>query len=178
MMSETTLGFLSTLRYRADAKRQICWLPLAGIFWEDEMPDIRYLMKMPEDDREQIFQLFTIRMRLWKGESLADTERQLWDTMYSQVPNWAFFRRKQVSEDDQYAQGQAERAAADALEAMICEADEVNITERNGIQEFSATFDLTKTQTCTQKKRWWWQRLFARRQVSENQGCCRNQDLW
>ena len=55
MLSETTLGFLSTLIYRADAKRQVCWLPLGGIYWKDEMADIRHLMKIPEDDKNQIF---------------------------------------------------------------------------------------------------------------------------
>ena len=70
MLTETTLGFLSTLTYREEAKRQVCWLPLSGIFWEDEMPDIHYLNKVPETDRNQIFLLFTIRVRLWKGEAL------------------------------------------------------------------------------------------------------------
>ena len=81
-MSETTLGFLSTLTYRADAKRQVCWLPLGGIYWEDEMPDIRHLMNIPEDDRNQIFRLFAIRLRLWKGEPLPDGERRFWDATY------------------------------------------------------------------------------------------------
>lgn len=160
-MSETTLGFLSTLTYRPDAKRQVCWLPLGGIYWEDEMPDIRHLMNIPEDDRHQIFRLFSIRLRLWKGELLADAERQFWDTTYSRVPSWAFFRRQQISEDDQYAQEQAERGTADALQALLDDADQVSITEKNGVQEFSATFDLTKTQSPTEKKRSWWQRLFT-----------------
>lgn len=132
MMSETTLGFLSTLTYRADAKRQVCWLPLGGIYWEDEMPDIRHLMNIPEDDRNQIFRLFTIRLRLWKGEPLPDAERMFWDRTYSQVPSWAFFRRQQISDDDQHAQEQAEQGTADALEALLADADRVSIRERWG----------------------------------------------
>ena len=168
MLSETTLGFLSTLTYRADAKRQVCWLPLGGIFWEDELPDIRHLTEIPEDDRNQIFRLFSIRLRLWKGESLPDAERQFWDMTYSQVPNWAFFRRQQISDDDQHAQEQAERGAEDALEALLADANQVSISEKDGVQSFSATFDLTKKQTPTQKKFSWWERIFTRRRVPGN----------
>jgi hypothetical protein len=168
MMSETTLGFLSTLTYRSDAKRQVCWLPLGGIYWEDEMPDIRHLMDIPEDDRNQIFRLFAIRLRLWKGEPLPDGERRFWDATYSQVPSWAFFRRQETSADDQHAQEQAERGAADALEALLADADRVSISEKDGVQEFSATFDLTKRKTPKEKKRSWWERVFSRRRVPEN----------
>jgi len=132
------------------------------------MPDIRHLMNIPEDDRTQIFRLFNIRLRLWKGEALPDAEQQFWDTTYSQVPSWAFFWRQQISEDDQHAQEQAERGAADALEALLADADRVSISEKDGVQEFSATFDLTKRQTPTEKKRTWWERVFTRRRVPKN----------
>jgi hypothetical protein len=62
--------------------------------------------------------------------------------MYSQVPSWALFQRQQISEDDHRAQEQAERAAADALGALLADADRVSISEKDGVQEFSATFDL------------------------------------
>jgi len=172
MMSETTLGFLSTLTYRADAKRQICWLPLVGIYWEDEMPDIRYLMNIPEDDRNQIFRLFSIRLRLWKGEPLPDAEQQFWDTAYSQVPSWAFFRRQQISDDEQHAQEQAERDSEVVLEALLSDADLVSISKKDGVEKISATFDLRKKPTPTEKKRSWWERVFTRRRAPEDQGCC------
>jgi hypothetical protein len=132
------------------------------------MPDIRHLMDIPEDDRNQILRLFTIRLRLWKGEPLPDAEQQFWDTAYSQVPSWAFFRCQQISDDDQHAQEQAEQGAADALDALLADADRVSISEKDGVQEFSATFDLTKRQTSTEKKRSWWKRAFSRRRVPEN----------
>ena len=141
---------------------------LGGIYWEDEMPDIRHLMKIPQDDRNQIFRLFSIRLRLWKGEPLLDAEQQFWATTYSQVPSWAFFQRQQISDDDQHAQEQAEQAAADALEVLLADADLVSIREKDGVQEFSATFDLTKRATPAEKKRSWWERVFSRRRVTEN----------
>jgi len=163
MLTETTLGFLSTLTYREDAKRQVCWLPLNGIYWGDEIPDIHYLNKIPENDRDEIFRLFTIRVRLWKGEALSDTEQKLWDVTYSRVPEWAFFQRKHISADDQHAQEDAEQGGADALEALLADADEVTISENDGVQNISATFDLTKPQIPPQKKQGWWERAFHRR---------------
>jgi hypothetical protein len=124
MLTETTLGFLSTLTYRADAKRLVCWIPLSGIHWEDELPDIHLLIKIPENDRDQIFHLFTIRVRLCNGAVLSDKERQLWDATYSQVPQMGVFQRKHISADDQHAQEAAELGGADALEALLADADE------------------------------------------------------
>ena len=140
-MSETTLGFLSTLSYRADAELLVCWLPLSGIYWDDEIPDIRQLMSLPKDDRNQIFQLYGIRRRLWKGEFLLEAEQQFWDATYSQVPSWVFFRRQQISDHDQHAQEKAEREAAAIFDELVVGADRLSIHEKDGVQEFSATFD-------------------------------------
>ena len=39
----------------------VSWLPLAGIYWEDEMPEPFYLRTTCDDDRHQIYLLFGIR---------------------------------------------------------------------------------------------------------------------
>jgi hypothetical protein len=41
-----------------------------------------------------------LRSRLWRGESLTDKDRQLWDYVYAKVPTWALFQRIQISEED------------------------------------------------------------------------------
>jgi hypothetical protein len=84
------------------------------------------------------------------------------------VPSWAFFRRQQISDDDQHAQEQAEQGTADALKALLADADRVSISEKDGVQEFSATFDLTRRKPPKEKKRSWWERVFTRRRVPEN----------
>ena len=68
------------------------------------------------------------------------------------MPGWAFFHRETVSEDDQCAQEEAERTAAELFEALIADADEVTISEEDGVQSFSATFDLTKWSPDAEKK--------------------------
>ena len=141
----------------------VCWLPLRGICWEDEIPDIDYWSRIPEKDRDHIFRLFTIRVRIWKRVVLSEAEQQLWDTTLSQVPQWAFFKRNHVSADDQHAQEVAEQGGADVLEALLSDADEVRISENDGVQNFSATYDLTKGHVPPQKKQAWWERIFQTR---------------
>jgi hypothetical protein len=129
MLSETTVKYLSKLNYRIDAKQGVQLCPLVSICWEDEMPDRLWSAKIPEDDAEQIWRLYSIRVRLWKGEALPQNDQEFWDTARLQVPGWAFFHRGTVSEDDQCAQEEAERTAAELFEALIADADDVTISE-------------------------------------------------
>jgi hypothetical protein len=163
MLSEITVAHLSTLTYRGDAATKVCWLPLSGIYWEDELPDIGDLTKMPEEDRHQILRLFGLRLRVWRGEALSDESQLFWDEMHAQVREWAFFQRLTLSADHHRAQAEAEEASTFVLEALLADADEVTIREKDGVQSFSATFDLTKEQRAGRKARSWWQRIFRRR---------------
>jgi hypothetical protein len=80
------------------------------------------------------------------------------------MPTWAFFERQQVSPEDLQAQDDTSRATTDGLQAWFADADEVNVTEKDGVQCFSLTFDLTKADKTVPKKQSWWERLFRRRQ--------------
>ena len=64
---------------------------------------------------------------------------------------WAFFRRNHISADDQHTQEEAERGGGDALAALLADADEVILSENDGVQNISAAFDLTKGQILPQK---------------------------
>jgi hypothetical protein len=174
MLTETTLGFLSTLTHRADAKRRVCWLPWSGIYWEDEMPDILFRNGIPQSELDDILRLFAIRVRLWKGQVLSEREQQLWDETYSEVPQWAFFQRIHISAEDERIQDDAQLVGTEMHEALLACADEVTITENDGVQQVSATWqippqnisptdDLTKGQIPPPKKQSWWERLFQRR---------------
>jgi hypothetical protein len=161
MLSEITLAYLSTLTYRHDAARKACWLPLSGIYWEDELPEIHDLTRMPKGDRNQVLRLFGIRSCIWRGMALSDESQVLWDEVNSQVAEWAFFQHIVASADDLRAQAEAEQASTDAVEALLADADEVTISERDGVQSFSATFDLTKERSPAQKTRPWWRRILG-----------------
>jgi hypothetical protein len=164
VLAKTTITMLSALTYRVDAKRQVCLLPLAGIYWDDELPDLRELFKISEDDREQIFRLLGLRYQIWKGEVLTDEERQFWQNMQSLIPTWAFFERQEVTPEDLQAQDDASRSTTEVLQAWFADADEVSVTEKMGVQRFSLKFDLTKGDGPVSKRRSWWGRVFRRRQ--------------
>ena len=74
MLTENTIAMLSALTYLAGAKRQVCVLPLAGIYWDDELPELRELTKIPQGDHDDSFRLLGIRSLLWKGEILSDDD--------------------------------------------------------------------------------------------------------
>lgn len=49
------------LTYRAESKRLVSLMPLSGIYWDDEIPDLRALFSLGEDDKMQYLRLFAIR---------------------------------------------------------------------------------------------------------------------
>ncbi len=161
MLSEPTIAQLSALTYQAEAKRGICWLPLGGIYWADELPSGRLFSDIAEGDRKHVLRMFALRARIWRGQDLSERDRKFWTTLRSDVPSWAFFQRLKLSPDDQRAQDEAEHSSAEAFEALLADADEVNITEEDGVQSFSASFDLTK-QPLSERKEPWWVRIARR----------------
>src|SRR5437588_7076088 len=147
MLSKNILAHLSTLTYRADAKRQVCILPLGSIYRDDEMPDIHRFVTFPEADRTQIVRLFGIRLRIWDHQTLSEDDQQFWDSVRSGAPAWALFHRLDLSEDDRREREEAERASAKELEDFLADSYEVTVSEeKQGLQSFSATFHLNKDQ--------------------------------
>ncbi len=141
MLSPAAVAYFSQLKYRADAARRISWLPLCGIYWEDELSNLQDLMHMPESDQRLMLRLFCIRIRIWKGEALSDEDRPFWGDIHSQLPDWAFFQRLTISADDQNAQAAAEQAGESVFKSMAeVFPDQCTITEKDGVQQFSATW--------------------------------------
>lgn len=147
---------LSTYSHRPDAKRGVCILPLASVYWEDEMPDVREFVHCSERDREGLLQLFAIRKNLWDGKELSEEHQALWDTVRSRAPSWALFERLELSPDDQRVRKKTEEACAEDFAAFLAEADNVTMSEDDlGIQRFSATFNLEKETDPPKNERWW-----------------------
>jgi hypothetical protein len=144
MLSPTAVARLSALTYRSDAERQVCGIPLNSIFWEDEwLPDGEF-RSLPEEDQHQILHLFGMRMRISKGEELAEDRQRLWDEARAQVPNWPLFRATELSADDHLVQDQVNEDS-DQLSEWFCEdADGYTITVEDGIETVSTLKDLTK----------------------------------
>jgi hypothetical protein len=163
MLSESTAAQLNDRTYRADAKWRVCWLGVSGIYWEDEIPDITRTWLLPDGDKNQLLRLYGVRAQIWKGEALSDRDQEFWNEVRSQVPSWAFFQRLRVSADELQAQIDAERSSDDILEALVSVADEVSISEEDGVQSFSATWQVTRKDQESQPKQAWWKRVFRRK---------------
>jgi hypothetical protein len=144
-MRESTIALLNSLRFRADAKRKVCLIPLGSIYWEDEMPDLLDLVKLDADEQNAIWRLFGIRFKIWDGERLSADDAEFWEAARSEVSDWALFRRVTLSADDREARAKAESDVEREFAALFGSADQVELTDKgHGLQEFSATFDLTK----------------------------------
>jgi len=167
MLSETAVSYLSALSYRANAERRVCVLPLSGIYWEDEIPDILQLARLSEDDQNQVWRLFGLRARIWRGESLSPDDQLFWDKALSRVPGCPLFYRLQISAEDRKFNDEVEGSTAKELEELFNHAEQVSLSEAQpGVQRFSATFDLTGGRPTAQRKKSWWSRLLGKRRAS------------
>lgn len=115
---------------------------------------------IPEDDRHQIYRLFGIRVRIWKGLALSDTQQQLWDETRLQVPHWALFDRLTISDDLRRTQDAAKQYSDEMVAALNEGADEITSEVNDGLEHFSATFDLTKNERRpVVKPLSWWEQI-------------------
>src|SRR6266852_4299752 len=108
MLSERTVAVLSALQYRPDAGWGVNILPFGSILWNDEMPPVGDLFDQPADVAI-IFRMFGIRIQLWDSEVLNLQDRQLWDAVQHQVPNWPLFKRLSLSGVQRGAREEAEQ---------------------------------------------------------------------
>jgi hypothetical protein len=163
MVSKETLSQLSALTYHADAKRQVCILPLGSVYWDDELPQVGKFAAFPEADRNEIFRVFAIRLKVWDRQVLSDEDRQFWESMRSAAPNWAIFRRLDLSDADRREREEIERACTKEFEEFLASADEVSVREeKHGMQSFSATFKLNKDETAQPENESWRKRVSSK----------------
>jgi hypothetical protein len=132
---------------------------LAGIYLEDEMPDMGTIAKFSEEDRNQVFRLFGIRMKIWDQEALEKEDQQFRDTARSQIPNYALFQRLELSAKDRKAQETVFQETVEGLHSWFSRADKAEISEDKHGTNFSVTYDLTKGKYAAAKKLPWWKRV-------------------
>jgi hypothetical protein len=163
MLTDRAIAYLQPLTFSTTAARLNCFIPLGGIYWNDEIPDFDALLEIPEQDRLGIYKLFSIRFRIWKGEELDAAEKMFWEEARGQVPDYALFHRLKLSDEERTAQEQLETEMGEVFEAMFDCADEVSVSMEDGSPSFSATFDLTKKDGLSVvAKKPWWKRIFRR----------------
>ncbi|MGC4072773.1 MAG: hypothetical protein QM760_09675 [Nibricoccus sp.] len=137
--------YLSSLRIDPHATRQCCLIPLGGIYWSDEIPDFKALLRVPEDERQSINRLFGIRFRLWANEVLSSEDDIFWCYCKKTYPECPILQRSILSQEDQEAQDACVTETIVGFDALFSGAEKLEVKEGpHGTQSFSATFDLTK----------------------------------
>jgi hypothetical protein len=144
MLSETAVSFLSPLAYRGTAQRLFNFIPLGGIYWDDEIPDFALFSELPRADRDLILRLFSIRFELWRGKTPSHEDQRFFETARSQVPGYALFRRLTLSSEDRQAQMECERWVLEGVGELLSDADEAEIEDQGHGFTISARFDLDK----------------------------------
>jgi hypothetical protein len=129
-LSPALVEYLSAMSYRPDAERLESILPLGGIYWADEL-DFESLKALPDADREALFHVVALRMKIWDGETLDEDDQRFWDAAQEAAPGWALFRRLTLSDDDRRAHQHAFSQVVEFFEAMKSEGYEVDLTSQD-----------------------------------------------
>lgn len=160
MLSQPTLTYISTLPFRADAKRGISIMPLCGVFWSDELADFPSFRRLPEPSRLELLRLFAIRYSFWKHQPLSPDDQQYWDSAREQAPQYALFQRIEVTTDIVDLQNQIEDQSDAIFSELASQATSVSVTPKApGVESVSLTFDLANAPSA---KPHWWHRLRRR----------------
>ncbi len=122
MLSERMVVILSALRYRPDAEWGVNILPFGSVYWKDEMPEMRDMLDI--QDMTTVQRMFGIRLQLWDNEVLNAEDRQLWDAVKCQVPDWALFKRLSLSDEQRAAREKAEQQVQQEFESLSADHDE------------------------------------------------------
>jgi len=145
VLTDAVIALLKELPVRSEARRKICFIPLGSSYWEDEMPEAAALAKLTEVEQNMVWRMFGIRFKIWDGEDLTEEDGAFWDAARAEVPTWALFVRLSLSDDDRKARRSAEADVENGLAIFFDHADSVELVDKeHGLQEWSATFDLTK----------------------------------
>ena len=71
-----------------------------------------------------VFRMFGIRLQLWDNEVLNAEDRQLWDAVKRQVPDWALFKRLSLSDEQRAARKKAEQQVQEEFDSLGSNHDE------------------------------------------------------
>ena len=121
MLSERMVAVLSALPYRPDAEWGVNILPFGSVYWKDEMPEMRDMLDI--EDMTTVHRMFGIRLQLWDNEVLNAEDRQLWDAVKRQLPEWALFKRLSLSDEQKAAREKAEQQVQQEFESLGADDD-------------------------------------------------------
>ena len=115
--SKKAVSMLTALKYQPSAGWGVNIVPFGSIFWLDEMPSMAELFEN-DNDKFLIYSMFSLRLKLWDGQTLNPDDQQLWDSVKAQVPEWAFFKRLRLTRQQKQDREQAEMQVQHAFDPL------------------------------------------------------------
>lgn len=116
-LSQKAVSLLTALRYEPSAAWGVNVVPFGSVFWLDEMPSMAELFEST-GDALLIHSMFAFRLKLWDGHGLNAEDQELWDSVQAQVPDWPFFKRLHLQNEQKQAREQAELQVLQAFESF------------------------------------------------------------
>lgn len=110
MLSPEAKAYLAELSYQDDAPLKACYLPLSGIYWQDEIPKMSLFWHLPDVAQRDLLALFGIRAKIWRHDELTAGELQFWAAARTEVPNCPIFRRLCPSAEEMSADSSKRQA--------------------------------------------------------------------
>jgi hypothetical protein len=138
MFTDKTKQIIQSLVFDPNAKTVASLLPLGSIFWTDELPSMRF--PAFGEDMNLIMRLFAIRINFWESGKIADEAKPLWQVAQQTFPDWAFFRRLQLTAQHRQEHEDAQRQMENLFEELNTLGDDFVYSEgSDGFGSFSVT---------------------------------------
>ena len=136
MLTDGAIAYLQPLTFSKTARRLACFLPLGGIYWDDEIPDFLTLLEMPRKIDLGFLNCSLFASRFGVGWKWKQEKELFLEEARAQIPDYALFQRLILSDEDRAAQEQVEKDLTEGFAAMFEAADEVSILDKDGVSEF------------------------------------------
>ena len=107
MLSDAAARGLNTQVFRPDAGLCVNIIPYETVYWEDEWPEPE--LNLTPEESDAVRKMFWFRKKIWDGVALEANEHQAWNEMKQQVPDWALFRRLELTREQKVKRKRAER---------------------------------------------------------------------
>lgn len=142
MFSDDAARKIHALTFDPQAERLISFLPLGSIFWRDELPQLQFLAFAEGADRDLMLRLFSIRIQYWNTNTMTSENQLIWREAQQRFPDWAFFRRLNLTVEDKQAHEEAQRSSEEIWIELFSAADESTVIEKDGLTSYSLTFNV------------------------------------
>jgi hypothetical protein len=143
LLTRSGVEMIESLRFDPQAEMRWCLIPLASIYWSDELPSKIFLEFRETIDRELAMRLFAIRINFWNTGQMNGEDLAFWNEAKVRFPSWPVFQRMELTTESRRAHEKVQAEAEQFFVNLSEEADEFELSEEGRYSSFSATFKLT-----------------------------------